>query len=419
MLNKLRVNIEHPEVLEGLYNSDKKAFEKAFRSVYSEIENTPFAKFWKARIDFNNVENKSLFSAHKDLFVLVISCIVAGILIKIPAIFSLDIEDYFYYQKNGGIILFFGLSLYTIWTNKKLRPIELILTFSIFILSALYINYLPFKPDSQSINITYIHVPLFIWCVYGLVYIEFDIYDLSKRINFIKHNGDLAVLGSILLLAGMILTGITIGLFSAIDIRIEDFYIEYIGIWGLVSAPIVASFIIKIYPVLTNKVAPVIANIFNPLVLITLIIYLITIPFSGRDLYNDREFLLIFNIMLLSVMGIIVFSISETSVNKKRKYTELMLLALTAVTLIIDFIALTAIFYRLGEFGISPNRIAVLGSNLLIFGNLIWILTDLIKINFKNSDETIVEQTVAIYLPVYAAWTLVVTFGFPLLFKMN
>jgi len=32
-------------------------------------------------------------------------------------------------------------------------------------------------------------------------------------------------------------------------------------------------------------------------------------------LYNDRDFLLIFNVMLLGVMGIIVVSISETSIN--------------------------------------------------------------------------------------------------------
>ncbi len=220
-------------------------------------------------------------------------------------------------------------------------------------------------------------------------------------------------------IAGMILTGVTIGLFEAIDLNIENFYMQYIAMWGAVSVPIIASYIIWNYPTLTNKIAPIIANIFSPIVLLTLIIYLITIPVSGKNPYNDRDFLLIFNIMLLGVMGIIVFSVSETSINRKQKFNEIILFVLTLITIIIDLIALSAIFYRLGEYGITPNRLAVLGSNILIFGNLILILIDLFKVNFSKSGIESVEITISKYLPVYTLWTLIVVFGFPLIFGMK
>ena len=48
----------------------------------------------------------------------------------------------------------------------------------------------------------------------------------------------------------------------------------------------------------------------------------------------------------------------------------MILFILSIITVIIDLIALSAIFYRLGTFGITPNRLAVLGSNILILGNL-------------------------------------------------
>jgi hypothetical protein len=257
------------------------------------------------------------------------------------------------------------------------------------------------------------------WCIYGLVFIGFDVKDKSKRIEFIRHNGDLAIMGSLILIAGGILTGITIGLFSAINIHIQKFYMDNVVIVGLVCAPIVTKYIIENYVTLTNKIAPIIADIFSPLVLITLIIYLIAIVVSGKDPYNDRDFLLIFNIMLLGVMAIIVFSVSETSLKKKQKFNEMLLFILSIITLIIDLIALSAIFYRLREYGITPNRLAVLGSNILIFGNLVLIMIDLYKINFQKSEIEKVGLTISKYLPVYIVWILIVIFGFPLFFGMK
>jgi len=140
---------------------------------------------------------------------------------------------------------------------------------------------------------------------------------------------------------------------------------------------------------------------------------------SGKSPYSDREFLLIFNIMLLGVMAVIVFSISETSTTRKQKFNELILFILSIITVIIDLIALSAIFYRLGTFGITPNRLAVLGSNILILGNLVLIIIDLYKVNFKNTLIKEVELTISKYLPVYTIWIIFVIFGFPLIFGMK
>jgi len=419
MKDRIRENITQPEELERFYREDKKSFESEFENVYPEIRESEIARFWKVRLDFDKpVETTNAFQ-RLDVIMLIISCIITGFLIKLPEIFNLDLKEPFYYFKNAGIIVFFGLSLYAIWTNKIFERKKLNIVLVAFLIPVVYINLLPSTHDSNSINLAYMHLPLLMWCVYGFIFINFDTTDKPKRIDYIKYNGDLAILGAIILISGGILTGITIGLFSAIKVHIESFYMQWVAISGLVSAPIVATYIIRNYPTLTNKIAPIIANIFSPLVLITLIIFLINIPVSGIDLFNDREFLLIFNAMLLGVMGIIVFSISETSIHKKQKFSEMILFVLTLVTLIIDLFALSAIFYRLSEFGITPNRMAVVGSNLLIFGNIVFIMIDLYKVNFKNADIKSVEMTISKYLPVYMLWTLIVVFGFPFIFGMK
>jgi hypothetical protein len=419
MKERIKESINQPEVLEKLYHEDRKYFESSFQKIYSEIESTEMARFWKVRLDYIKPQEISNRFLGLDIFILVITCLITGFLINLPKFFTIDLEEFLYYEKNAGIIVFLGLTIYAIWINKIFNIKELILITLAFLIPIIYINFLPTDKNSQSLNLAYLHLPLFMWCIYGLVFIEFNTTDKRKRIDYIKYNGDLAILGAIILIAGAILTGITIGLFSAIDINIENFYQEYVVIWGLVSAPIVATYIIQNYPTLTNKIAPIIASIFSPLVLLTLVIYLITIPISGKNPYDDRNFLLIFNMMLLGVMGIIVFSVSETSLIRKQKFNEMILFFLSIITLVIDMVALSAIFYRLGEYGITPNRLAVLGSNILIFVNLVLIMIDLYKVNFKKSEIGAVELTISKYLPIYALWTLIVIFGFPILFGMK
>jgi hypothetical protein len=419
MIERIRKNINNPEELEKLFHDDRKAFESGFEKIYSDFENSELARVWKIRLDYEKASSKSKKLLWSDLFIVIVACLISGFLIKIPTLFDVDLHKFFFYEKNAGTIFFLGLTIYTIWTNRIFEQKKLVITILAFLIPIIYINLLPSNKNSDSINLAYIHLVLLMWCIYGLVFIGFDLKDKSKRIEFIRHNGDLAIMGALILIAGGVLAGITIGLFSAINIHIQKFYMDNVVIVGLVCAPIVTKYIIENYVTLTNKIAPIIAGIFSPLVLITLIIYLAAIVISGKDPYNDRDFLLIFNIMLLGVMAIIVFSVSETSIKKKQKFNEMLLFILSITTLIIDLIAVSAIFYRLGEFGITPNRLAVLGSNILFFGNLVLIMIDLYKINFKKSEIEKVGLTISKYLPLYILWILIVIFGFPLFFGMK
>jgi len=419
MIEKIKENIDNPDELEKLYRDDKKSFETAFGKVCQEVENTSLLKFWKIRLEADKTPLFLMKGSLSDILILIAVCLMTSLLIKIPAIFNIRQTDIIFYSKNAGIIVFFGLSLYTVWSNRISDRKNLITLVLLFLIPVIFINLLPSDCSNDSVTLAYIHLPLLMWCVYGLVCTEFRLKDYSGRLDYIKHNGDLAVMLAVILIAGGILAGITIGLFAAININIEILYRDYIVTPGLVSAPIVATFVLRNYTTFTNKISGIIAGIFSPLVLITLIVYLSAIAISGKDPYNDRSFLLIFNIMLLGVMAIILFSVSETSGISRKKFNEIILFIISIVTLIIDLIALSAIFYRLGEFGISPNRIAVLGSNILIFGNLVLIMTDLYKVNFRKSDISKVGLTISKYLPVYIAWIIIVVFGFPLIFGIN
>jgi hypothetical protein len=356
---------------------------------------------------------------NNDILFLIVACLITGFLIKLPQVVGFLPQEFQFYQKDAGLILFLGLSTYVFLTNKHLVMKHLFISLAVFAVSAVYINLLPTVKESHSISLAYIHLPLLLWCLYGLIFIDFNTKDLNRRMDYLKYNGDIAILSAIILIAGAMLTAVTLGLFSAIDMNIETFYGDYVVVLGLVSAPIVATYIIKTYPAVTQKIAPIIANLFTPLVVITLVIFLISMVVTGKDPYNDRDFLLVFNLLLLGVMALIVFSVTETTLSKPKRFNVWMLFGLSIITLLVDLVALSAIVYRLGEYGFTPNRTAVLGSNLLIFGHLVLIMIDLFKVTFKGGQFDGVERTIARYLPVYTVWTIVVTFGFPFLFGMK
>jgi hypothetical protein len=205
-------------------------------------------------------------------------------------------------------------------------------------------------------------------------------------------------------------------LFEIIGLDITSFYVDYVVIWGLSTIPILATFMVRNNPQLVDKISPTIAKIFTPLVAITLLVFLSAMAFTRKSIYHDRDFLMIFNALLIVVMAIIFFSITEATKKENNRISLLFLFALSILTIITNGIALSAIGFRIFEYGITPNRLAVLGSNLLIFINLIWITHQLLLSIKKKKDAENIEQAIAFFLPIYGLWTAIVVFIIPLLF---
>jgi hypothetical protein len=238
----------------------------------------------------------------------------------------------------------------------------------------------------------------------------------GKRLDYLQYNGDLLVMTTLIVIAAGILTGITIGLFTLIGNDIREFYFKHIVLFGLPAAPILATYLIRTNPQLVGKVSPVIARIFSPLVLVMLVIYLGAMGFSGKDPYNDREFLMVFNALLIGVMAIIFFSVADTVKTTRTQVEIWVLFLLSVLTIIVNGIALSAILFRISEWGFTPNRAAVLGGNVLILINLVLVTVQLYRVVAKKGDVSTVGRSIAAYLPVYCAWVTIVTFLFPLLF---
>jgi hypothetical protein len=90
------------------------------------------------------------------------------------------------------------------------------------------------------------------------------------------------------------------------------------------------------------------------------------------------------------------------------------------VTIVVNSIALLAILYRISSWGFTPNRLAVLGANVLFFVHLVLIAWELIR-QYRQKEVVFaaIEKTIAVFLPLYAAWALFVAVVVPLIFRFS
>ena len=421
----IKKNLNNYKELESIYRKDKKRFKKAINSLHGKVDNKVI-EVWYNRLNF---ETERTFTINKkEILIVILLGLFSGLISKIPDIFNLewytfnpkgfkinDVTEETFYSRNISFIIFPALCFYYFLKDKF--SIKYLIFYSlILIISSLFINSFPYDENSDVFDLILLHMPIFSWLIFGLSYLGNDLKDPLKRLNFLRLNGDFIIVGGVIFLSGLLFSGITISLFEIIGIDIAENYFDYFGIWALSSLPVVTVFVVTKIPDLVKKVSSLIANIFTPLVVLMLILYLPSMFFSEFDPFKDRDSLMTMNILNISVMALVVFSLSSFK-DLVSNFKINSVLALSVLTIIVNIVCLVAIVGRLFEMGFTPNRVTVLGANLLILINLFYVFFSLIK-GKSNEDKVLnVKHSIGKYLPIYGIWFAIVIFILPLLFS--
>ena len=307
-------NINNPKELEKLYQENKSAFKKEFNLIYPELTDNTLAAYWNERLNYES--NDISWGSKNELTFVIIAALLAGVIAKLPVLLHSNLESF--YTRNIGFIVLPILTVYFAWRNN-LNPKRILFTSMMWVAAIIFINTLPYSHKSDTLILSCIHLPLILWVLLGISYVGTNVNNNEKRLSFLRYNGDLVIISTLITIAGGMLTGLTIGLFSIIGFNISEFYFNYVVIFGAAAVPVIGTFITQNNPQLVNKISPLIAKVFTPLVLVTLVVYLAAILVAGKDPYKDREFLMAFNLLLIGVMAIILFSVAESSGKKESK----------------------------------------------------------------------------------------------------
>jgi hypothetical protein len=160
----------------------------------------------------------------------------------------------------------------------------------------------------------------------------------------------------------------------------------------------------------------VLARIFVPLFLAAFAAFLALMAARGRDPFVDRDLLIGFDLMLALVVGLVLYSLSAREPRKQAGIEDWACLLLVVAALVIDGFALRAISGRIESFGASPNKLAALGENILLFVDLAGLAACYsVFLARRRGIEIAVKWQTAFFIPIFA-WAGIVAFAFPPIF---
>ncbi len=355
--------------------------------------------------------------SRRDLLAMVICAAGAALSIKVPELFGMTFEDDgAFYGRNFGLFALPWLAAYLAW-RRQARPALIAVLVALFAVGVVAANAYPLEDDSQSVILTGIHLPIALWFVVGLAYVADDWRSSRRRMDFIRFTGEWFVYFTLIGLGGGVLIAFMYGTFEAIGVAPEVFITEWLLPCGVVTAVVVAGWLVEAKQSVVENIAPVLTRLFTPLFTAVLLSFLVAFGVTRAGIDIEREALILFNLLLVVVLGLLLYSISARDPLAPPGLFDRLQIALVVSALAIDVLVLLEITGRITEYGTTPNKAAALGENVILLANLAWSAWLMLGFLRRHRPFAALERWQTGYLPVYAAWAWIVVLVFPPLFN--
>ena len=357
----------------------------------------------------------------REVGVAIALAVAAGAAVKLPQLFGVGMQDPdadLFYMRNLSFFVLPFLTAFFVWKRGVDTATRIALS-AFFVVGALAMNFLPFTPRGHTEQLSALHLPMALWLTVGVAYAGGAWRNHDQRMNFVRFTGELFIYFVLIALGGGVLMGTTMFIFQAIGLNPEHFMQTWIIPCGAAGAVVIAGMLVEAKQSVIENMAPVLTYIFPPLFTLLLLIFLGTSLFTASGIDMKRETLIGFDLLLVLVVGLLLYAISARDPQKPAGFFDVLQFALVVCALLVDAMALWAILARISAFGFSPNKVAALGENIILVGNLGWSAVLYWRFLSKRAGFAALERWQTSYLPVYAVWAWIVVVVFPLVFRFK
>ena len=431
----IRAAAENPQQLEQLYQTAKEeGLKERFQSImdaYHEAapDNLLYAA-WFYRLQTNAKETKP--RREVNWITAVILSILTGLIFWVLS----DFETLTFYDDLPLLLILWSpiatmsALVFMALTSKNNVNRAIALTLGLVSITTYAIIMTPlldatWKSD-QYVGLALIHIPLLCWVALGISVLGFHS-SAADRFAFLKKSVEVVIVAGLYLIFGVIFGGITVGMFAALSIELPEILMRLIVAGGFGLLPVMA-----IATVYDPKVPPSAQNfdqglsqfiatmmrLLLPLTLGVLAIYLLVIPFNFFEPFNNRDVLIVYNLMLFGILGLLLGATPIRSDDLSANIQNWLrngILTVAILTVLVSIYALSATVYRTIEGSLTMNRLAIIGWNTINIGVLLW----LIYTQFKNGRKQWIDTLQSVFSKAtnaYMIWGLFLLIAFPLLF---
>ena len=344
--------------------------------------------------------------------------VAAGVAIKIPEFFGVRWDGEMgtiFYVRNLSLFVLPFLTAFLAW--KRALPTGWLAGLAgAFLAAALVMNLMPFVYEGHTQLLAILHLPMALWLAVGVAYAGGQWRDPRQRMNYVRFSGEWFIYYVLFALGGGVLMGTTMLVFEAAGMDAEPLVTLWIMPCGAVGAVVIAGWLVEAKKSVIENMAPVLTLVFTPLFTLMLLAFLGTMAWTGSGINVEREVLIAFDLLLVLVVGLHLYSISARDPHAEPGPFDKLQLVLVVCALLVDAMALWAILARISEFGFSPNRVAALGENLILLANLGGAAVLYALFLRGRREFASMERWQTNFLPVYLVWAVVVVVLFPIIF---
>ncbi len=352
-----------------------------------------------------------------EIAVVLALALLGGLLGKLPALFGHPVAELsaVVYARNASLFAFPPVAIYLIW--KRALPLRFSAVAAlVFAAFAVAVNVYPSYAPHHTQALTIIHVPIALLLVLTVLYGGPGWRKPELRLDFVRFAGEVFIYAVLLGLGGLVLVGVSGATFSLVGIDLTPLIANWLAVFGICGVAVVAAYLVEKKKGAIETIAPVLARIFTPLFAVLLLGLIITMALTGQAPSEDRELLIMFDIVLALVLGLVLYTMSARDAEKRADWWDGIVLALVVLAFAANAIAFSGIIVRLSTYGFSPNKSAALGENILLMINLGVLAVGYYRfLTGRVSYQTVIDWQMR-YLPIHSGWATVVALGFPLLF---
>ncbi len=433
--HRLAELIDKPEQLESLYRQAvregwAREFQEAIETLYANTPDNMLLAAWHYRLAAEASPARARVRSHW-LWAVVLAVVNALVFWAIS-----DLDRFRYRQEMPHFFLlwapiaavFIMAFLYAAGQRSPRRFGALTLALAV-VTGYVYVADWWIQADifwRQYLTLGGIHLVLMAWAAVGL-YVLIGQSDVESRFAFLVKSLEVVVIGGLFAIVLGLFTGITFTLFDALRVYPSDvvYRLFFMGGSGLVPVLAVATVYDPLVPMREQNFragisifVSLLLRIFVPLSILVLLVYIGFIPFRFMEPFYHREALIGYNVMLFAVVGLLLGATPAPGVplgEAQARWLRRGLVTVAALALIVSVYALAAIIFRTWWDGFTPNRITVIGWNLV---NIAFLAVLLYRQSRATPATWIQEiwRNFAQWAVVYPVWGLVLLLSLPWFF---
>ena len=278
--------------------------------------------------------------------------------------------------------------------------------------------------DDDVAGLLAVHLPVAVWATVGAGVVLGRSDTANQQYAFLVKSVEAILAAGIYFAAGAVFLALTFGIFSVLGIELPQDKLRLVAACGLGAVPILA--LASVYdptalPELQDwstglsRILQLLTHIFLPLALGVLVVYVLWfIPSNFWHPFREREALIVYNATILAVLMLLSMAVSGRAPGGNLLCNAL--LALAVLTALLNAYALAANVTRIFELGLTPNRYAVAGWNVV---TMLMLSTVIFRLWSASPEQLVprLRRGIALASVLAAVWSAWVVVGLPLSFS--